>query len=72
MYHTFILKHEGTNPGNLMLTYGGVGRNIVECMARLGYSPFFISSLGRDESGGILARHFKQTRIVRDIKCRIK
>ncbi|MBE0700603.1 MAG: carbohydrate kinase family protein [Acholeplasmataceae bacterium] len=40
-----------SNPGTLKKSYGGVGRNIAENMARLGLSPYFITVIGRDEVG---------------------
>ncbi len=58
------LQREGTNPGSLLQTYGGVGRNIAECISRLDSPPFFISSLGKDANGQTLANHLTQLGIV--------
>lgn len=43
---------EGTsNPGIITHQWGGVGRNIAECMTRLSLPPLLISSVGDDELG---------------------
>ncbi|XP_075066477.1 uncharacterized protein LOC142153103 [Mixophyes fleayi] len=38
-----------TNPGQVHQSVGGVGRNLADCMSRLGTRPFFISAVGQDE-----------------------
>lgn len=40
-----------SNPGTIRISYGGVGRNIVENLARLGDSVSFISAAGDDFVG---------------------
>lgn len=35
--------------GKVQSTAGGVGRNVADCMARLGANPFFISNVGAQE-----------------------
>lgn len=45
------LKHEDSNPGSVSLSYGGVGRNITENIARLGGSVAMISVIGDDYMG---------------------
>ncbi|XP_061679093.1 uncharacterized protein zgc:136858 [Syngnathoides biaculeatus] len=37
-----------TNPGSVCQSYGGVGRNIADCLSRLGHQPMFISVTGAD------------------------
>ncbi|XP_077423258.1 uncharacterized protein LOC144053087 isoform X2 [Vanacampus margaritifer] len=37
-----------TNPGSVCQSYGGVGRNIADCLSRLGHQPMFISATGAD------------------------
>ena len=39
---------EAANPGTVHIGYGGVARNIAECLARLGCNPFLISDVGDD------------------------
>ncbi|XP_040201666.1 pseudouridine-metabolizing bifunctional protein C1861.05-like isoform X1 [Rana temporaria] len=38
-----------TNPGQVHQSCGGVGRNLADCLSRLGVRPLFISALGQDE-----------------------
>ncbi|XP_069823709.1 uncharacterized protein [Dendropsophus ebraccatus] len=38
-----------TNPGKVHQSFGGVGRNLADCMSRLGVRPLFISALGQDD-----------------------
>lgn len=64
-----MLQREGTNPGSLLQTYGGVGRNIAECMSRLDSPPFFISSVGKDVNGQTLSSHLTQLGIVSTPPC---
>jgi pseudouridine-5'-phosphate glycosidase/pseudouridine kinase len=45
------IKSEGTNPGSMHQSSGGVARNIAECMCRCGTPPFFVSAVGDDDSG---------------------
>jgi len=46
-----ILKMQDSNPASISVNYGGVGRNIVENLARLGLSPSMISVAGNDYLG---------------------
>lgn len=45
------LKYEDSNPGSITLSYGGVGRNITENIARLGVNATMISVIGEDQMG---------------------
>jgi pseudouridine kinase len=45
-----------SNPGNAVLTPGGVARNIAENLARLGVAASLISAVGRDRLGEQLIR----------------
>ncbi|KAM9311495.1 uncharacterized protein PAF06_009309 [Gastrophryne carolinensis] len=38
-----------TNPGQVHQSFGGVGRNLADCLSRLGVSPLFISAVGQDD-----------------------
>ncbi|KAJ8245592.1 hypothetical protein GJAV_G00272400 [Gymnothorax javanicus] len=46
-----------TNPGSVCQAYGGVGRNIADCLTRLGERPLFISAVGADSQGDEVLRH---------------
>ncbi|KAJ8249565.1 hypothetical protein COCON_G00227810 [Conger conger] len=46
-----------TNPGSVYQSYGGVGRNIADCMARLGEPALLISAVGADTQGEALLSH---------------
>ncbi|XP_078671457.1 uncharacterized protein LOC144911435 [Branchiostoma floridae x Branchiostoma belcheri] len=37
-----------TNPGTLTQSFGGVGRNVADCMSRLGAMPLLVSAVGND------------------------
>uniref|UniRef100_V9KEL1 Pseudouridine-metabolizing bifunctional protein-like protein n=1 Tax=Callorhinchus milii TaxID=7868 RepID=V9KEL1_CALMI len=44
-----IMKFGGvTNPGSVYQSFGGVGRNLADCLSRLGIAPLFISAIGQD------------------------
>ncbi len=45
------LKSEDSNPGKILLAYGGVGRNIAENAARLGGEVAMVSVIGDDQMG---------------------
>ncbi|XP_022103567.1 pseudouridine-metabolizing bifunctional protein C1861.05-like isoform X2 [Acanthaster planci] len=49
-----IIYGDGTNPGSINVSLGGVGRNVADCMTRLGASPLFLSAIGRDSQGDML------------------
>ncbi|XP_062472438.1 uncharacterized protein LOC134162535 isoform X2 [Pezoporus occidentalis] len=38
-----------TNAGRVRRTFGGVGRNLADCLSRLGQTPLFLSAVGKDE-----------------------
>jgi len=40
-------------------SYGGVGRNIADCLSRLGHVPLFISTVGQDVAGTAFVEQFK-------------
>ena len=45
------LKYQDSNPGKISISYGGVGRNITENVARMGGSVAMISAIGGDQMG---------------------
>lgn len=45
-----------TTPGKVEFLSGGVARNVVECMAKLGSKPFMISVVGFDMAGDLLLK----------------
>lgn len=49
-----------SNPANGFRSFGGVGRNICENLARLGANPAFVSLVGDDENGRALVDHLRQ------------
>ena len=49
-----------SNPGKVKTSFGGVCRNIAECMARVGVNTRFISILGDDETGKRMLDHSKK------------
>ncbi|KAL0921733.1 hypothetical protein M5K25_008837 [Dendrobium thyrsiflorum] len=48
--------HGTTTPGNIEYVSGGVARNVVECMTKLGSKPFMISVVGFDMAGDLLLK----------------
>ena len=48
-----------SNPGQVKTSFGGVCRNIAECMSRVGVNTKFISILGDDETGNRMIEHSK-------------
>ncbi|XP_055049038.2 uncharacterized protein [Misgurnus anguillicaudatus] len=57
-----------TNPGSVCQSFGGVGRNIADCLSRLGHKPLFISAVGKDShSDAVLnyCKHMDTSAIVR-------
>merc|ERR550525_39748 len=40
-----------SNPGHIQTFHGGTGRNITECIRRLGHSVTMLSAVGDDERG---------------------
>jgi len=51
------LKMKDSNPGHIYQGDGGVGRNILENLARLGLKPRFITAIGSDQNGRNLINH---------------
>ena len=52
-------RSNDSNPGRVRTSFGGVCRNIAECMARVGVNTKFISVLGDDETGKSILQHSK-------------
>ncbi|XP_042707704.2 uncharacterized protein LOC101947688 isoform X1 [Chrysemys picta bellii] len=46
-----------TNAGQVSQSFGGVGRNLADCLSRLGKTPLFISALGKDEHSESILRY---------------
>lgn len=49
-----------SNPADGFRSFGGVGRNICENLARLGRKPKFVSLVGDDENGRAIVDHLRQ------------
>ncbi|XP_035203375.1 pseudouridine-metabolizing bifunctional protein C1861.05-like isoform X2 [Oxyura jamaicensis] len=47
--NSVILGGGQTNAGRVRRTFGGVGRNLADCLSRLGLNPLFLSAVGKDE-----------------------
>ncbi|XP_009678232.1 uncharacterized protein [Struthio camelus] len=47
--HSVILSGGQTNAGRMRRSFGGVGRNLADCLSRLGPTPLFLSAMGKDE-----------------------
>ncbi|XP_069759704.1 uncharacterized protein [Narcine bancroftii] len=45
-----------TNPSIIRQSLGGVGRNLADCLSRLGLNPLFISAVGTDSNGDTIRR----------------
>ncbi|XP_061533278.1 uncharacterized protein zgc:136858 [Phycodurus eques] len=56
---TKTLQFGQTNPGSFCQSYGGVGRNIAECLSRLGHRPMFISATGADSQSDAVFNYCK-------------
>ncbi len=54
---------EDSNPGRVTWTYGGVGRNIAENLARMGARVCLITALGDDAHTPLIRRHCEETGI---------
>ena len=50
--------HGGTYPGQVKQSFGGVGRNVADCLARLGCNPLFLSAIGKDMYADTLLHQF--------------
>ncbi|XP_069619371.1 uncharacterized protein [Ranitomeya imitator] len=46
-----------TNPGQVHQSFGGVGRNLADCLSRLGVRPLFISAVGQDDLSDSVFRY---------------
>ena len=44
----FFQMSGATYVGKIYQSFGGVGRNVADCMSRLGKAPLFVSALGDD------------------------
>ncbi|XP_012554630.1 uncharacterized protein LOC100197220 isoform X1 [Hydra vulgaris] len=53
-------KAETKSPGNIYQGYGGVARNIAECLTRLGTNPFLISTVGLDDFGEMMIANMQK------------
>ncbi|XP_051916675.1 uncharacterized protein zgc:136858 isoform X3 [Hippocampus zosterae] len=56
---TKTLQFGQTNPGSVGQSYGGVGRNIADCLSRLGHQPMFISATGADSHSDAVFNYCK-------------
>ncbi|KAM6937228.1 uncharacterized protein FYW49_021029 isoform 2-T2 [Xenentodon cancila] len=56
---TKVLRFGQTNPGSVCQSFGGVGRNIADCLSRLGGKPLFISAAGADANGDAVLSYCK-------------
>lgn len=54
------LIHGDSNPGTIAMSYGGVGRNIAENLARMGVPVNFVSVAGDDFAGRGAVRELKE------------
>lgn len=54
------LKGKDSNPGIVKMSFGGVGRNIGENLARLGVSTKLMSAIGSDGYGKKILNHARQ------------
>ena len=57
------LRPGDSNPGQIRLTPGGVGRNIAENLVRLGLDVTLLTAFGRDPFGAALRDHCRETGI---------
>lgn len=53
------LKFYDSNVGKIKISFGGVGRNVCENLARLGVNVTFITAIGNDEYGKLAKRHLE-------------
>ncbi len=60
------LRAADSNPGKVEIAYGGVGRNIVENIARLGGKAGMVSLTGQDVMGMEAARYLKELGVETD------
>ncbi|MHC1724112.1 MAG: carbohydrate kinase family protein [Aminipila sp.] len=55
-----VLRKGESNPGKISISYGGVGRNITENLARMGAKVSFISAVGRDFVGKMAVQELSE------------
>lgn len=55
---------EASNPGKVRMSFGGVGRNLAECLARLDLKPVFVSAIGTDPLGVMMLKHCEEVNMV--------
>ena len=48
-----------TNAGTVVRGFGGVGKNVAECIFRLGHSPLIVSVIGRDPWGHSIKKNLE-------------
>lgn len=51
------IRPGSTNPANIRVSYGGVGRNVAENLARLGQPVQLITAVGQDRMGNEMLAH---------------
>jgi pseudouridine kinase len=51
------LQHGTSVPGEIHVSFGGVGRNVAENLARLGQATVLLSAVGRDPFGAQILEH---------------
>jgi len=66
-YAHHAVKLNDSNPGYLKDSFGGVGRNIAENLARLALNPTFITVIGKDDIGQKIIEQGSQVGINFDI-----
>lgn len=61
------LRLGDSNPGTIKRSFGGVGRNVAENLARLDMKPVLVTVIGRDAEGEALMRHGLNAGIIFDV-----
>nr|XP_043892086.1 pseudouridine-metabolizing bifunctional protein C1861.05 [Solea senegalensis] len=56
---TKTIEFGQTNPGSVCQSFGGVGRNIADCLSRLDHRPLLISAIGADSNGDAVLNYCK-------------
>lgn len=67
LYAHQTIQLNDSNPGFLKDSFGGVGRNIAENLARLDLSPTFITAIGKDTVGKEIVESGTQLGILFDV-----
>ena len=57
--NVFFQLNGGTYPGRVQELFGGVGRNVADCLSRIGVNPLFISAIGDDSHKAPFQVHCK-------------